>query len=184
MRLGIKTLWIMVVVLTVGLFGGGGRTTLAAQPQSSTTVITFNIAEAIEVLQWPDVMFTLAEAALPGVPVVSPPLSITVRSNVPWGVMVKSSTPNGELEEYDTVTKMSVFGGETVGPVEVAQKIDGPWEALNENGITVLSNELPTGETAETVSLYIRVVPSFDWVRLPTGREYRTTLTYTVGVGF
>lgn len=184
MRLGIKTLWIMVVVLTVGLFGGGGRTTLAAQPQSSTTVITFNIAEAIEVLQWPDVMFTLAEAALPGVPVVSPPLSITVRSNVPWGVMLRSNRPDGLLAEYELGIGDFAVDGVTVGPLEASTSPNGPWQELNDVGILVVSSQAPTGETAESVEMYLRVVPDFDWPRLPSGRDYRAAVTFTVGVGF
>src|SRR5690606_23255433 len=113
---------------------------------SSTTVITFNIAEAIEVLQWPDVMFTLAEAALPGVPVVSPPLSITVRSNVPWGVMVSSNPPDGFLVEYDLVTKMTVDGGHAIGPLEIAAAETGIWQELNGQDISIYTNEPATGE--------------------------------------
>ncbi|HEY8495803.1 MAG TPA: hypothetical protein VIK98_02045, partial [Limnochordales bacterium] len=59
-----------------------GGTGLAQANQTSTTTVSFTLAEVIEVLSWPSAALSITGA--PDEAVISGPLSFRVRANAPW----------------------------------------------------------------------------------------------------
>lgn len=167
--------WVMTATV------GGAE---AAKSQAGTTMVTFNIAEAIEVVEWPDSSFELSDEAVPGVPLVSSPLEIRVRSNAPWEVHISSDNDGGLIREYDVSAGGYVPGGNSIGPLEWATSPSGPWEPLSTIPAAMFINQAPTGQAGDSVTFYLRVTPSFDDEPLSNGREYRIMLHYTVGVSY
>lgn len=165
---------------------GSAPVTQAAATESSTTTVTVNIADAIEVVAWPPASFTLSSAAIPGVPVVSGGLGITVKSNSTWGVQLSTDSETGKLREWDsTASEYVVDGKQSAQPLQWATHTAGPWTNLSSTPATVYTNQPATGEAGRTVSFLVRLTPTFDDVRLTTaGRDYRATLQYTVAVGY
>lgn len=155
-----------------------------AAVESGSTTVSFNIAEAIEVTAWPSATFTLAEASIPGVAVVSDVMSVTVRANAPWGLQVSSDTDGGMLREWDAGTASYVAGGAMSGPVMWATNVNGPWTPVAPIPSTMFTGMPPTGVAGQSVGFVLRVTPTFDDQPLPAGREYRIVLMYTAGVGF
>ena len=156
----------------------------AAKTDIGTTTVKFNIAEAIEVVSWPAPEFTLSTTAVPGVPVVSGWLYVSVKSNASWGLQISSDDEEGRLREYDPGMGAYVMLGRRTSPLEWAADLSGPWSHVSSTPTTMFTNQPPTGEDGATVGFLLRVVPSFDDEPLPPGREYRIVLTYTAGVGF
>lgn len=169
--------WMALGVTLVG-------TASAASVETGSTVVTFNVAPAIEVTAWPASDLLLATEAVPGVPVVSAPLAMTVKSNAEWGVRIQSDTPGGVLLEFDTMSQAYVLDGLETGPVEWATEMGGPWTPLSTSAVPILSMQPPTGEDGVTVSFLLRVTPDFDARPLAGTRIYRIVLTYTAGVGY
>ena len=161
-----------------------GNTATAATSEVGSTVVTFSVAPAIEVTAWPQADLTLASDAVPGTPVISSPLTITVKSNAEWGVRIQSDTATGGLREFDATAQVYITNGLQIGPVEWATDLAGPWVPLNPTPTPVLSLRPPTGENGETVTLYLRLTPDFDVRPLDAGRVYRMVLTFTAGVGY
>ena len=174
---GIALMWAVVAA-------GSWSPVRAATTEVGTTTVSFTIAEVFEVLAWPSSTYSLGEAGTPGVTVVSEELTFTVRSNASWGVEIRSDTGTGELREFDIAIGAYVDGGRSVGPVEWATSVSGPWHPLSSTPAVMYSMQPPTGAAGRTVGFVLRVTPTFDDEPLPEGREYRMVLTYTAGVGF
>ena len=156
----------------------------AATTEVGTTTVSFTIAEVFEVLAWPSSTYSLGEASTPGVTVVSDALTFLVRSNTNWSLEISSDSDDGQLREYDIESASYVLGGRSVGPVEWATSVSGPWHPLSSTPAVMYSMQPPTGAAGRTVGFVLRVTPTFDDEPLPEGREYRMVLTYTAGVGF
>lgn len=161
-----------------------GNTATAATSEVGSTVVTFSVAPAIEVTAWPQADLTLASDAVPGTPVISSPLTITVKSNAEWGVRIQSDTATGGLQEYDGMLQSYVTDGFRTPAVEWATDPTGPWAPLGPSATPIATMRPPTGEDGLTLTLYLRVTPDFDVQPLRTGRQYRMVLTFTAGVGY
>lgn len=170
--------------LFLAFFAVGTSVAWAASVETGQTTVTFSIAEAIEVVSWPPAVLSLGNDAIPGVPVVSTILNISVKANAPWGVQVTSDSNDGTLREYDTNAREYVADGRRVGPLEWATNMGGPWTPVSASPTAIFSNQPPTGEDGVTRGFLLRVTPDFDATALPPGREYRIVLTYTAGVGY
>lgn len=147
------------------------------------TVITFNIEPTIEVISWPSAHLELTQGVVPGQPVVFEPLSMTVRSNAPWYVNVRTDSKDGTFRIYNPSTESYLTGTPEVGPIEIGLSSDGPWSVLSSNSHEIIANEA-TGENPEVVEFFLRVTPSFDDLPLVETRVYRVELIYTAGVSF
>ena|GEM_PF-2149693 len=169
--------------LFLAFFAVGTSVARAASVETGQTTVTFSIAEAIEVVSWPPAVLSLGNDAIPGVPVVSDSLTITVKSNTEWGLQVAPDSPTGHLREFDTQIGAYDDLGARVGPLEWAVSLEGPWNELGSR-TTMFSRQPPTGEEGTTLTFFLRVTPDFDATALPPGREYRIVLTYTAGVGY
>jgi hypothetical protein len=153
---------------------------------SHTTDVYMNIAEVIEVLQWPTEIYTLSDGAIPGVPIVSQILTIKVRSNTIWGITIASDQDNGFLREYDNTGAFYIGDGKTTtSPLEWSVSPVGPWLSLSSTPTALITGEGPTGDTGKEISFYFRFTPSFDDEKLSgESRTYKVSITYTVGVGY
>ncbi len=114
--------------LFLAFFAVGTSVAWAASVETGQTTVTFSIAEAIEVVSWPPASVILGNDAIPGVPVVSDSLSITVEVERDVGIADQLLIPtDGTLREYDDSLGDYVVDGRRVGPVEWATNSGGPW---------------------------------------------------------
>ncbi|HHW09067.1 MAG TPA: hypothetical protein GXX29_03730 [Firmicutes bacterium] len=179
-------LWFWVFVTScVAIFFFCIQGVQAASSQSNSTEVSLNIAEAIEVVSWPEATMLLTSNAVPGQEVVSEALRFTVRCNSQWGIQVQSDETNGKLREYNTTTGQYVTDGrESQRGVEWGITQNGPWTPLSSTPTIMITNQAATGEIGSTISFYLRYLPGFNDVRLGADRIYRLVLTYTAAVGY
>ncbi len=174
---------LLVLALIATVFAGGS--VLAATTQTAATAVTVNIAEAIEVVSWPDTAILLTNAAVPGQPVISGALHFTVRCNSTWGIQVKSDEAVGSFREFDVSTNQYVADGRlSQSALEWSVDSSGPWALVSGTNASVYSGLPLTGPVGTTVSFYLRYIPGFNDIPLAADRIYHITLTYTAAVGY
>lgn len=156
----------------------------ASNSEGSTTV-TANVAEVIEVLEWPSEEYSLGNL-MPGDEVIIGPLQFEVRSNVPWEIFISSDSPNGELREYNLIGSYYVLdGAATSNSIQWRWGEAGAWSALSQAGASLFGTQDATGDQSKTFTFYLGFLPSFNDARLTDpDREYRVVLTYTVGARY
>lgn len=161
----------------LALWGTG----LAQANQTSTTTVSFTLAEVIEVLSWPSGAVSLAGA--PDEAVISGPLSFRVRANAPWAIYIRSDSEDGRMREYDTGTGQYVAAGRALSRrLEWGFAPSGPWSPVSGADFPLVEGMPPTGAPGTIVEFYLRQTTTFEDVSLPAGREYRIVLTYTAGL--
>lgn len=175
---------ILAVALGVWCMMFGPVAGAFAANQGSTT-LSANVAEVIEVLAWPDEVYTLGDL-LPGEEVVIGPLQFEVRSNVAWEIFIASDSPNGELREYDTAGRSYLMSGATTqNPLRWRWGDSGAWAPLSQTPASLFGIQQATGDQSKTFAFYLSFLPSFNDIRLTDpNREYRIVLTYTVGARY
>lgn len=174
---------LLVLALIATVFAGGS--VLAATTQTAATAVTVNIAEAIEVVSWPDTAILLTNAAVPGQPVISGALRFTVRCNSTWGIQVKSDEAAGSFREFDVSTNQYVADGRlSQSALEWSNTTSGPWTPVSSMNTSFIANQPATSEVGTTVSFYLRYIPGFNDIPLAADRIYHITLTYTAAVGY
>lgn len=176
---------VLPAVLVLAMLAGTYVGTEGAQSHTSTTNVTLNIAEAIEVVSWPDADVLLGSSAVPGEESVSVALRFTVKCNAGWGVQVKSDETAGKLREYDTTGKQYVADGQTSQQaLEWGPSPTGPWTSVSSTASGIATNRPATGEVGTTITYYLRYAPGFNDTPLGADRMYRIELTYTAAVGY
>lgn len=161
----------------LALWGTG----LAQANQTSTTTVSFTLAEVIEVLSWPSGAVSLAGA--PDEAVISAPLSFRVRANAPWGIYIRTDWADGRMREYDPNAGDYVPSGRSLSRgIEWAFAPSGPWVSVTGADFPLVEGMPPTGAQGTVVEFYLRQTTTFEDVSLPAGREYRIVLTYTAGL--
>lgn len=178
-----RTSYTFILIIIGYLFAGGSA--LATTTQTAITAVTMNVAEAIEVVSWPDAAVLLTNAAVPGQPVISSALHFTVRCNSTWGIQIKSDEAAGKLREYDTTKNEYVADGRlSQRGLEWSGATSGPWTRVSSTLSSIVTNQPATEESGSTVSLYLRYNPGFNDIPLGADRTYHITLTYTASVGY
>jgi len=161
----------------LALWGTG----LAQANQTSTTTVSFTLAEVIEVLSWPNAALSIAGA--PDEAVVTGPLTFRVRANAPWGIYIRSEWADGRMREYDAVAGHYVPAGQVLSRgLEWGTTPTGPWSPVSGANSPLVEGMPPTGAQGTVVEFYLRQTTTFEDVSLPAGREYRIVLTYTAGL--
>lgn len=175
--MGLLVVWAMVLAGTLGA--------TAASSQTSMTEVMLNIAEAIEVVSWPEASLTLSSVATPGEPVVSGALRFTVKCNSTWGIQVQSDESTGKLREFNVGTASYVTEGKiSQKAVEWGLTTSGPWTGVSSSLTSIVTNKPATGDVGTAVTFYLRYVPGFNDVPLTGDGIYRIVLTYTAAVGY
>lgn len=155
-----------------------------AAAEGSTT-LSANVAEVIEVLTWPDEVYSLGDL-MPGEEITIGPLQFEVRSNVSWEIFIASDSPNGELREYDTAGQSYLMSGaQTQNPLRWRWGESGVWTPLSQTPASLFGIQPATGDASKTFAFFLSFLPSFNDIRLTDpNREYRIVLTYTVGARY
>ena len=158
-----------------------GGTGLAQANQTSTTTVSFTLAEVIEVLSWPSAALSITGA--PDEAVISGPLSFRVRANAPWALFIRSDSEDGRMREYDAGAGQYVSSGRVLSRrLEWGFAPSGPWSPVAGADVPLVEGIPPTGAQGTVIEFYLRQTTTFDDVSLPAGREYRIVLTYTAGL--
>ena len=177
---GARWALIVMVLLTLG-FGEA----LAGSQQTDTITVAVTIAESIEMVPWPGGLLQLSAAAVPDQAVISPPVSLKVRANAPWGLEIRSNMSDGRMKEFDKTAAAYVSGGAMLtNPLQWSTSPGGPWNDLSGDASSIVSSQPPSGKDGKDGVFYLRLEPDYEDLPLPEGRDYRIMLQYTAGLSY
>ncbi len=113
--------------------------------------------------------------------VVSAPQTVTVWSNAPWALSIRSDADDGRMREWTGSAYVSPSPRSLSSPLEWRRQDAPGFAPISADDATVASGMPATGSTGASVAVLFRQAVSYDDGVLPdAGHSYRIEVTYTV----
>ncbi len=165
-----------VTLATLGVLMESPPTNATASDQA-TVPVTCKVAAALEAT-FPGAV-SLGDLNVGAPPAPSAPQTVTVRSNAPWAVKIRSDAQDGRLRQwtgtgYATPTPLTMSA-----PLEWKRQDGADFAPISGTEAVVAANMSPTGSAGAAVSVLFRQSASYDDEALPDPEHtYRIEVTY------
>ncbi|NPV54938.1 MAG: hypothetical protein HPY71_15735 [Firmicutes bacterium] len=156
---------------------------VGAAPSSSQTMsVTCTIANALEA-SFP-ASINLGELTPSSTFFESPEGIITVWSNAPWGIKIKSDNAAGRLAEWNGTSYVSPGGKTLAQPIEWRGPA-GDYIPLSGTEASIVTGQAPTPDTGQTIAIRFRQHVTYSDAPLGTaGNKYRIAVILTASQGY
>ncbi|HHV63292.1 MAG TPA: hypothetical protein GXX51_11730 [Firmicutes bacterium] len=155
---------------------------VAAPSSSQTMSVTCTIANALEA-SFP-ANIDLGELSPSSTFFESPEGIITVWSNAPWGIKIKSDNADGRLMEWNGTNYVSP-GGKTLGHPLEWKGPTGDYAPLTGTEASVVAGQAPTPDAGQSIAIRFRQRVTYSDAPLSAaGNKYRIAVILTASQGY
>jgi len=149
----------------------------ASTSNQATVPVTCRVVAALEA-SFPGAV-SLGNLNVGAPAALSAPQTVTVRSNAPWALKVRSDAQDGRMRQW-TGTAYAAPTPKTMSePLEWKRQDAADFAPISGNEAVVAAGMPPTGSAGATISVVFRQAASYDDETLPDpAHAYRIEVTY------
>lgn len=167
---------VLVAVMMISLVGLSSRTDAGTSNQA-TVPVTCKVVAALEA-SFPGAV-SLGNLSVGAPPVLSAPQTVTVRSNAPWALKIRSDAQDGRMRQWTGTGYATPAPRTMAAPLEWKRQDSTDFAPISGNEAVVAAGMPPTGSAGATVSVVFRQAASYDDEALPDpAHAYRIEVTY------
>ncbi|MCR4402579.1 MAG: hypothetical protein NUW12_07310 [Firmicutes bacterium] len=173
----------VTVVATVSLTIAATTTAKLSVPANAgasnqaTVPVTCKVVPALEASFPGPVSLGNLDVAAP--PALSAPQVVTVRSNAPWALKIRSDAQDGRMKQWTGTGYASPSPHTLAAPLEWKRSDGADFAPISGNDAVVASGMPPTGSAGTSVSVIFRQKVSYDDQALSDpAHSYRIEVTY------
>ncbi|MGE5573532.1 MAG: hypothetical protein ACM309_01030 [Bacillota bacterium] len=174
---GLRSVAAASVVLAMIAVVGLSAPTDAGTTDQATVPVTCRVLASLEA-SFPGAV-SLGDLITGAPPALTAPQTVTVRSNAPWALKIRSDAQDGRMRQWTGTGYATPAPRTMAAPLEWKRQDGADFAPISGSETVVAAGMPPTGSSGTAVSVIFRQAASYDDEALPDpGHAYRIEVTY------